>query len=127
VLYANAREVVVWYSPVRPEHQPGEVAISTTWLEAAWEALVAGGSLDEASLVAHCDGRAGGARWVRALLAQAPGVAVREATEGPLALVWSAAAWQTSLKRLQGARGDGAKATARTRSGRGRARGKSGK
>lgn len=104
VLYANAREVVVWYSPARPEHLPGEVAIATGWLAAAWEALVAGEALDEPSLVDLCERRAGSGRWVLALLAQAPGVAIREETpEEPFALVWSAATWQTwQLKRIAG-------------------------
>ena len=99
VLYVNAREVVVWYSPVRPEHQPGEVTIPMAWVAAAWEALTGGEALDEASLTALCEGRAGGARWVQALLAQAPGVVVPELTEGPLVLTWSVSAWQAALER----------------------------
>lgn len=84
VLYASEREVVVWYSPVREEHREGEVAIPCRWVGAAWGALVAGQVLDEAALEALGEGPAGG-RWLLALLAQAPGVEVRQ----PLALAWS--------------------------------------
>src|SRR5438067_1211557 len=86
VLYASGREVVVWYSPARPEHRPGEVAIPTAWLAASWGALLAGATLDEAALEQIGAGAAGG-RWLLALLAQLPGVRVRAA---PLALEWSA-------------------------------------
>ncbi len=84
LLYASEREVVVWYSPARDHHQPGEVAIPCTRLAAAWAALASGQAVDEAALEAWGGGVAGG-RWLLALLAQLPGVAVRE---NPLALVW---------------------------------------
>src|SRR5215472_2097530 len=73
VLYASAREVVVWYSPARAEHHAGEVAIPTARLAAAWAALTAGGALDEAELERLGGGAAGG-RWLLAILAQLPGV-----------------------------------------------------
>ena len=84
VLYANAREVVVWYSPARAEHRAGEVVIATARLAAAWAALTTGSSLDETELARLGDGAAGG-RWLLAILAQLPGVTVREE---PLALAW---------------------------------------
>jgi hypothetical protein len=86
VLYASAVEVVVWYSPARPEHRSGEVAIPTAWLSAAWAALVGGAQLEEPSLEEMGQGLAGG-RWLLAVLAQIPGVVTRAE---PLALEWSA-------------------------------------
>jgi hypothetical protein len=84
LLYANEREIVVWYSPARDYQQPGEVAISCARLASAWAALSAGKPLDEAALLAH-GGSVGSGRWLLALLAQLPGVRVREE---PLTLVW---------------------------------------
>ncbi|HEY7094421.1 MAG TPA: hypothetical protein VH393_14645 [Ktedonobacterales bacterium] len=86
VLYASAVEVVVWYSPARPEHHPGEVAIPTAWLAAAWTMLIGGARLEEAALEELGQGSAGG-RWLLAVLAQIPGVVTRDE---PLALEWSA-------------------------------------
>jgi hypothetical protein len=86
VLYASAVEVVVWYSPARPEHRSGEVAIPTAWLAAAWAALVGGVRLEEPALEEFGQGVAGG-RWLLAVLAQIPGVVTRVE---PLALEWSA-------------------------------------
>jgi hypothetical protein len=86
VLYASAVEVVVWYSPTRPEHRSGEVAIPTARLAAAWIALVGGARLEEPALEELGQGVAGG-RWLLALLAQIPGVATQIE---PLALEWSA-------------------------------------
>ncbi len=87
VLYASEREVVVWYSPAREEHREGEVAIPTIWLATAWAALVSGTLLDEEALCRIGAGLAGG-RWLLALLAQLPGVRVREE---PLVLEWAPA------------------------------------
>jgi hypothetical protein len=84
LLYANEREVVVWYSPAREGHLQGEVAISCARLAAAWAALTTGEAMDEEALVAY-GGGLGGGRWLLALLAQLPGVRVREE---PLALLW---------------------------------------
>ena len=86
VLYASAVEVVVWYSPARPDHRSGEVAIPTAWLAAAWAALIGGARLEEAALEEMGEGVAGG-RWLLAVLAQLPGVVARYE---PLALEWSA-------------------------------------
>jgi hypothetical protein len=71
--YANAAEVVVWYTPARDGHRVGEVAIPTAALAAAWQALEAGAALDEDALVA-LGGGAGVGRWLLALLALVPGV-----------------------------------------------------
>jgi hypothetical protein len=111
VLYASVVEVVVWYSPARPEHRSGEVAIPTAWLAAAWAALVAGVRLEEPALEELGQGVAGG-RWLLALLAQIPGVATRIE---PLALEWSAP--RETRERRQNSR----RTTTRT-SPRGRAR-----
>lgn len=86
MLYASSREVVVWYSPARPEHHPGEVAIPTARLSAAWSLLASGAALDESALEQLGQGTAGG-RWLLAVLAQVPGVRVR--VEPSLALEWS--------------------------------------
>jgi hypothetical protein len=86
VLYASTVEVVVWYSPARAEHRPGEVAIPTAWLAAAWAALISGARLEESALAELGQGAAGG-RWLLAVLAQLPGVVARLE---PLALEWSA-------------------------------------
>jgi hypothetical protein len=112
VLYASEREVVVWYSPVREDHHEGEVAIPCRWVGAAWEALVAGQVLDEATLARLGEGPAGG-RWLLALLAQAPGVEVRQ----PLALVWSL---EEATRRLR-ARAEAERRLRRTRGSRGKA------
>lgn len=85
VLYASAREVVVWYSPVREGQRAGEVTIPCARLAAAWAALTSGAALDEAALAEYGAGIAGG-RWLLALLALLPGVRVQ--TE-PLTLTWS--------------------------------------
>jgi hypothetical protein len=85
VLYASEREIVVWYSPAREDHHAGEVAIPTIWLATAWTSLVGGSALDEETLCRIGSGLAGG-RWLLALLAQLPGVQVREE---PLTLEWA--------------------------------------
>ena len=85
LLYASAHEVVVWYSPAREAHREGEVAIPCSRLAAAWQALTAGETLDEAALE-RIGGNAIYGRWLLGLLAQIPGVSVRI---DPLALLWS--------------------------------------
>ena len=84
VLYANAAEVVVWYSPARETHRAGEVSIPCARLVAAWSALTSGAVLDEPALERLGEGPAGG-RWLLALLAQLPGAVVRD---DPLTLAW---------------------------------------
>ncbi len=88
VLYASAREVVVWYSPVREGQHAGEIAIPCARLAAAWAALAGGAALDEAALTELGASIAGG-RWLLALLALLPGARVQAE---PLALSWSARA-----------------------------------
>ena len=85
VLYASAREVVVWYSPARDGQLPREIAIPAGALATAWQSLATGGRLDEAALLEFGLGTAL-SRWIMALLAQVPGVQVRRE---PLALAWS--------------------------------------
>ncbi len=117
VLYASAVEVVVWYSPARSEHHPGEVAIPTAWLAAAWAALVGGARLEETTLAEMGQGLAGG-RWLLAVLAQLPGVIPRYELDQPFALEWSAPkVTATATARRQTSR----KTTAKT-SPRGRAK-----
>lgn len=83
ILYANAAEVVVWYSPARDGHRPGEVIIPCARLEAAWNALREGRPLDEARLC-ELGGHAAMGRWLLAILALLPGVRVEAS---PLALI----------------------------------------
>lgn len=85
VLYASAREVVVWYSPARDDRTAGEVAIPVWALSAAWQSLCAGAPLDDGAL-AGLGLQAWSRQWVMALLAQVPGVQVRQE---PLALMWT--------------------------------------
>ncbi len=85
LLYVSAHEVVVWYSPAREAHREGEVTIPCARLAAAWKALIAGETLDEAALE-HIGGAASTGRWLLGLLAQIPGVSVRI---DPVALLWS--------------------------------------
>ena len=87
VLYASAREVVVWYSPARDGQSPREIAIPAETLAAAWGTLCAGALLDEVALADFGLGPAG-IQWVLALLAQIPGVQVRQEPLA-LALAWS--------------------------------------
>lgn len=93
VLYASAYEVVVWYSPARDDQTAREIAIPAEVLAAAWQALCAGALLDETALLALGLGSAG-AHWVIALLAQIPGVQVRQE---PLALAWALLAVTSSV------------------------------
>lgn len=84
ILYVNDRELVVWYSPVRDNQQPGEVAIARSCLRAAWGTLVERGRLDEADFIAIGASNKI-ARWLLAILAQAPGVSF---IAEPVALMW---------------------------------------
>lgn len=85
VLYASAREVVVWFSPARDGQSAREVAIPAEALSAAWQFLWAGHVVDEAVLASLGLGPAG-IQWVIALLAQIPGIEVRLE---PLTLAWT--------------------------------------
>jgi hypothetical protein len=81
LLCVGEREILVWYTPARDGHSAGERAIPTRCLADAWEALRAGTAMDEAALAAIGASPITG-RWLLALLAQLPGVRVRE--EGPI-------------------------------------------
>lgn len=87
ILYANAHEVVVWYAPMREDQQAREVAIPCAPLLSAWEALLTGKPLAEATLSALAGG-VGGGRWLLVTLAQLPHVRTLTDDEGALSLVW---------------------------------------
>ncbi|HLY32055.1 MAG TPA: hypothetical protein VKQ36_13575, partial [Ktedonobacterales bacterium] len=86
ILYASAREVVVWYSPSREGQQAREVAIPCEPLRAAWEALLTGEPLSEGILCELAGGVAGG-RWLLVTLAQLPHVQTLADADGALSLV----------------------------------------
>lgn len=88
LLYANQHEIVVWYAPVREHQQAGEVSISSRRLAAAWGALCASATLDEVACE-RFGGGPGRGRWLFAILAQLPGVVLRERVDEPPALLWS--------------------------------------
>lgn len=79
ILYASAREIVVWYIPAKDGVEQCEVAIPARLARVAWEALLRGDPMDEEALCALAGGRKGG-RWLLALFAQAPAVEVRPAS-----------------------------------------------
>lgn len=81
ILYASAREIVVWFTSAKDGVGQKEVAIPTRLACAAWELLLRGEPVDEAALRAIAAGLAGG-RWLLALLAQLPTVEVRSAAAG---------------------------------------------
>ena len=110
ILYANAVEVVVWYSPARDGHRPGEVIIPCARLEAAWNALREGRPLDEARLC-ELGGHAAMGRWLLAILALLPGTRVEAS---PLALTLDAAV----ERQAKGAGSDSATRTGGKRAGR---------
>lgn len=89
VLYASAREVVVWYAPAREGQAPREVAIPCAPLDAAWGALRDAQAVAEASLCELAGGAAGG-RWLLVVLAQLPMTQVRADADGAYTLAWSA-------------------------------------
>ena len=76
ILYASAREIVVWFVSAKEGASQREVAIPTRLARDAWEIIRRGEPVDEAALRALADGAAGG-RWLLALFAQLPGVEVR--------------------------------------------------
>lgn len=77
LLCASERHILVWYTPRREGHTAGEHAIPARCLAVAWETLRAGAPLDEPALAALGASPAVG-RWLLALLAQLPGVRVRD-------------------------------------------------
>jgi len=76
ILYASAREIVVWHVPAKDGLQQKEVAIPARLAREAWTVLRRGEPVDEAALRALAAGPAGG-RWLLALFAQLPSVEVR--------------------------------------------------
>jgi hypothetical protein len=88
VLYASAREVVVWYAPAREGQVAREVAIPCAPLDAAWGALRDGSAVAEATLCALAGGAAGG-RWLLVILGQLPMARVQADGDGVYTLAWS--------------------------------------
>jgi hypothetical protein len=83
ILYASAREIVVWFVPAKDGVAQKEVAIPARLAQRAWDIMRRGEPVDEARLRAIAAGAAGG-RWLLALFAQLPTVEVRgpSASEG---------------------------------------------
>jgi hypothetical protein len=82
ILYANEREIVVWYVPTRDGWEQREVTIPAPLASAAWELILRGAPVNEALLRTLAPGAAG-ARWLFALLAQIPGVETLRDLKGP--------------------------------------------
>jgi hypothetical protein len=80
ILYASAREIVVWFVSAKDGVEQKEVAIPARLAQRAWEIMRRGEPVDEARLRAIAAGAAGG-RWLLALFAQLPTVEVRSASE----------------------------------------------
>ena len=76
ILYASAREIVVWFISAHEGAAQREVVIPARLARRAWGMLLRGAPVDEVSLQALAAGAAGG-RWLLALFAQLPGVEVR--------------------------------------------------
>ncbi len=76
ILYASAREIVVWFASAREGIAQREVVIPARLARRAWGVLLRGAPVDEGTLQALAAGPAGG-RWLLALFAQLPGVEVR--------------------------------------------------
>lgn len=81
ILYASAREIVVWFISAKDGVAQKEVAIPTRLAGEAWALLRRGDPVDEAALRAITSG-ASGASWLLALFAQLPSVEVRNAANG---------------------------------------------
>ena len=79
ILYASAREIVVWFISAKDGIGQKEVAIPTRLACKGWEMLLRGEPVDESALRAIAAGPAGG-RWLLALFAQLPTVEVRSAS-----------------------------------------------
>jgi len=108
VLYASAREVVVWYAPARDREGQAarEVAIPCAPLDAAWGALRDGRAVAEATLCQFAGGAAGG-RWLLVILAQLPQAQVRADADGAYTLAWAPThASDTAQDAAQGAAPD---------------------
>lgn len=80
ILYASAREIVVWFVSARDGAAQKEVAIPARLAREAWALIRRGEPVSEAMLRAIAPGAAGG-RWLLALFAQLPSVEVRAAEQ----------------------------------------------
>ncbi len=91
ILYASAREIVVWFASAKEGAAEREVVIPARLARAAWGVMLRGEPVDEATLQALAAGAAGG-RWLLALFAQLPAVEVRAATDDAasqaVTLIW---------------------------------------
>lgn len=94
ILFANAREIVVWYAPAKDGVEQREVSIPARLARVAWGMLLRGEPVDTAAFQAVGTG-ASGVAWLFALFAQLPTVEVRGADamadEQPLTLRWRGA------------------------------------
>ncbi|HZC04490.1 MAG TPA: hypothetical protein VE338_02535 [Ktedonobacterales bacterium] len=101
ILYASAREIVVWFISAKDGAPQKEVAIPTRLAREAWEVIRRGEPVDAAMLRAIADGAAGGS-WLLALFAQLPSIEVRSVapdTDGAsetVTLLWRGDADTTS-------------------------------
>ncbi|HEX2350308.1 MAG TPA: hypothetical protein VHI51_17870 [Ktedonobacterales bacterium] len=98
ILYASAREIVVWFVSAKDGAAQREVAIPARLAREAWALIRQGAPVDEAMLRAIAAGAAGG-RWLLALFAQLPGVEVREAEQAEQAVTLC---WRGDPPRAQG-------------------------
>lgn len=80
ILFANAREIVVWYAPAKDGVEQREVSIPARLARVAWGVLLRGEPVDTAAFQAVGTGASGGA-WLFALFAQLPTVEVRGADD----------------------------------------------
>ena len=91
ILFANAREIVVWYAPAKDGVEQREVSIPTHLARVAWSVVLRGEPVDAAAFQAVGTGASGGA-WLFALFAQLPTVEVHGvddvADEQPPTLRW---------------------------------------
>ena len=78
ILYASAREIVVWFVSAKDGAAQKEVAIPARLAREAWALIRRGEPVSEATRRAIAAGAAGG-RWLLALFAQLPSVEVRAA------------------------------------------------
>ncbi|HET9110402.1 MAG TPA: hypothetical protein VFN78_06240 [Ktedonobacterales bacterium] len=93
ILYASAREIVVWFVSAKDGVSQKEVAIPTRLARDAWEVIRRGEPVDAAALRAIAAGASGGS-WLLALFAQLPTVEVRsvvsdaEGVSETVTLIW---------------------------------------
>lgn len=100
ILYASAREIVVWFVSAKDGAAQREVAIPARLAREAWALIRQGAPVDEAMLRAIAAGAAGG-RWLLALFAQLPGVEVREAEQVEQAEQGVTLCWRGDPPRAQ--------------------------